>query len=262
MYYLFDHTYPGLLCCVFESFERKEFEIITVLEGEFQPDFFSHTRKIVTVPEKAGRVQQALSQKVGRQTALDFFKIFLSEDREAWRALVSIMQHVFRYGPEIWQNYGHPDVLYLVQTLKKVNRERHRMKAFVRFHKSRDGLYVASIEPDFNVLPLISDFFRKRYADQHWLIYDVRRGYGLLYDQHQVTEVHLMEEEHAANRRRTSVGDTRALEIPLDDRDRDFQRLWKQYYSSTNIESRRNLRLHLRHVPKRYWKYLTEKEYG
>jgi len=255
IYYLFDQTYPGLLCCVFESFERKEFDVIPQIEGEFQPDFFSHSRKVITETEKVRRVQKALSQKVGKQTALDFFKIFLSEDRTAWQALLAIMQYIFRHGPGIWQNYGHRDVLYLTQILKKVNRERHRMKAFIRFQKSRDGLYVAIVEPDFNVLPLISDFFRKRYADQHWLIYDTKRGYGLLYDRQQVAEVQLSKEEQS------TLGD-KVLSISLDERDENFQRLWKLYYTSTNIESRRNLKLHLQHVPKRYWKYLTEKGRG
>ncbi|HCV81945.1 MAG TPA: DNA metabolism protein, partial [Zunongwangia profunda] len=38
-----------------------------------------------------------------------------------------------------------------------------------------------------------------------------------------------------------------------------FQKLWKSYFESTNIKSRKNTKLHLQHVPKRYWKYLTEK---
>ena len=40
----------------------------------------------------------------------------------------------------------------------------------------------AIVQPDFNVLPLIEKHFRERYADQRWLIYDVRRKYGLYYD--------------------------------------------------------------------------------
>jgi probable DNA metabolism protein len=38
-----------------------------------------------------------------------------------------------------------------------------------------------------------------------------------------------------------------------------YQYLWKNYFTSVNIVSRKNTKLHLRHIPKRYWKYLTEK---
>ena len=54
---------------------------------------------------------------------------------------------------------------------------------------TKDELYYAIIQPDYNVLPLISDHFKKRYADQRWLIYDCRRKYGLYYDLKEVEEV-------------------------------------------------------------------------
>ena len=56
------------------------------------------------------------------------------------------------------------------------------MEAFVRFQLTKDGLYYCIIQPDYNVLPLISNHFEKRYADQRWLIYDSRRKYGIYYD--------------------------------------------------------------------------------
>ena len=35
--------------------------------------------------------------------------------------------------------------------------------------------------------------------------------------------------------------------------------MWRAYFRAVDIPERKNLRLHLRHVPKRYWPYLTEK---
>ena len=39
-----------------------------------------------------------------------------------------------------------------------------------------------------------------------------------------------------------------------------YQRMWRAYFQAVTIPERRNLALHLRHVPKRYWPYLTEKQ--
>lgn len=252
MYYLFDGSYPGFLSCVFESFERKEADIIPLTEEEYQGSFFDESRLISSSLEKAERVHNGLVKKLGRNTSRDFFRVFLSEDRKAWSASLRIIREVFTGNEVVLSNFGDEDVLYFSQALKKVSRERHRMKAFVRFQKDSDGLYFSIIEPDFNVLPLISDFFRKRYADQSWLIYDVKRKYGLLYNQQFVSEVTLTSGEKNA-----LVG--RAAVITLDDRDEQFRCLWKQYFKSTNIESRRNMKLHLQYVPRRYWKYLVEK---
>jgi probable DNA metabolism protein len=150
-------------------------------------------------------------------------------------------------------DYGRPDILRLHQTVKKVSRERHRMKAFIRFIKSNDNLYTALIEPDFNVLPLIIKFFKNRYADQQWLIFDIRRNYGFHYDCYSVQEVFQIQHQE--------IRDPYDLEVDLDPKEKEFQQLWKTYFKSTNIESRQNLKLHLKHVPKRYWKYLVEKDH-
>jgi len=252
MYYLFDGTYAGFLCCVFDSFTRKEPEVIPLLSGEQPADLFKAQRTVTTDVESAERVQKGLEKHLGVTTAQDFYRVFLSEDRKAWLAAFRLIRQIFTTGPAILQNFGNDEVICFSLTLKKVHRERHRMKAFIRFQKSSGGLFFAVVEPDFDVLPLIADFFRKRYADQSWLIWDNQRKYGLLYDQITVSTVQLSPEEKAAL--------TTGVTLTLDERDEHFQRLWKQYFQSTHIEARKNLKLHLRHVPKRYWKYLPEKQ--
>jgi probable DNA metabolism protein len=252
MYYVFDGTYAGFLCCVFESFENKEFEVIPLLQEDRPVDFFIKSKILPTDASRAQRVHRGLQKRLGKSAAFDFFRVFLSEDRKAWVASFNLIHLVFTGQHDILQNYGNEEVLYFSQTLKKVGREHHRMKAFVRFQKSSDGLYFSMIEPDFNVLPLIAGFFRKRYADQKWLIYDVKRKYGLLYDRLTVSEVELSPEERQAL--------SADVAISLDEQDEDIQKLWKRYYVSTNIEARKNMKLHLQHVPRRYWKYLVEKQ--
>ncbi|WP_241280121.1 DUF4130 domain-containing protein [Chryseobacterium cucumeris] len=43
------------------------------------------------------------------------------------------------------------------------------------------------------------------------------------------------------------------------DEEKGYQLLWQRYFTKTNIVERKNMKLHIQHVPKRYWKYLTEK---
>ncbi|RYZ82543.1 MAG: DUF4130 domain-containing protein, partial [Proteobacteria bacterium] len=119
--------------------------------------------------------------------------------------------------------------------------------------ETADGIFYAPIEPDFNVLPLIADFFRKRYADQKWIIYDLRRKYGLFYDLEKVSEVTF---DFVSEMQSTS---TYLPAHTLNDREELYGLLWNDYFKSTNIPARKNMKLHLQHVPRRYWKYLTEK---
>ncbi len=253
MNYVFDGSYAGYLTGMFECFERREWKAVPVVADQFQESIFGNDyRRITTDPAKAKRVSIGLVTRLGKEGAEDFYRNFLSEDPKAWQTGYTLMQQIFTHGPEVLKNFGDAGVLYFAQTLKKVGRERHRMKAFIRFSKSADGLFFSIVEPDFNVLPLIVAFFKNRYADQAWLIYDAKRNYGLLYDKIAVKEVQLSQEE-------TGEMERSSLSIALDERDELFKRLWKQYFKSTNIEARRNMKLHLQHVPKRYWKYLVEK---
>ncbi len=255
MYFLFDGSYAGFMCCVFESFERKEFDIIPITEEEYQGDIFQSARMIFTDAAKARRVHVALQKKLNKEDTANFLRVILSEEPRAWLSSFRIILEIFKDGASVLNNYGNEDVLCFTQTLKKVNRESHRMKAFVRFKKSSDGMYYSLIEPDFNVLPLIAEFFKDRYADQRWLIYDVKRKYGMLYDMFSVSEVKEL----------LPAGDDLPVEnitITLDKEEEKYQRLWQQYYKSTNITTRKNMKLHLQHVPRRYWKYLSEKETG
>jgi probable DNA metabolism protein len=124
------------------------------------------------------------------------------------------------------------------------------MEAFVRFQKLKDDTFYAGIEPDFNVLPLLIRHFKNRYADQKWIIYDLRRKYGLYYDLHDTQYISL----DFAN-----VSNPTDLIAAFTEDEGIYQHLWKNYFTSVNIPSRKNTKLHVRHIPKRYWKHLTEK---
>lgn len=252
MNYVFDGSYLGYLTGMFESFERGELNAKPVSTASSQEALFEDQRVIYTDVAKAERVQNGLVKRLDKWDVDAFFFAFLSEDPKAWLAGYKLMQQIFNGAPSILKNFGDDDVLYFAKTLKKINRERHRMKAFVRFSKCANGLFFATVEPDFNVLPLIATFFKNRYADQDWLIYDIKRRYGILYNRSAVREVQLT---HA----RAGEPSTGTLSLSLDERDELFKRLWKLYFKSTTIASRRNLKLHVQHVPTRYWKYLVEK---
>lgn len=253
MDYLMDGTYSGFLTCLFESFERKEVPRAIYNEEHYQATVFDEHRVIITDDTKSHRVYQGLYKRLGKERTTDLYRNFLSEDVGAWNAAFRIAYRIFKGENNILENYGDSDVMLFHFTLKKVSRERHRMKAFIRFSKSSDGLFYAIVEPDFNVLPLNITFFRNRYANQPWLIYDAKRNYGIFYDKHSVHEVTM-------NLLKDGIADNFPAAISLNEKDELYRHLWQQYFKSTNIEARKNMKLHLRHVPRRYWKYLDEKQ--
>jgi len=112
---------------------------------------------------------------------------------------------------------------------------------------------VALVNPDFNCLPLIGDHFAARYPAMDWLIYDTRRHYGLHWNPTtKKAEFITLDTEKDGQLRQLSAEMLSGVES-------DYQDLWKTYFRAVDIPERRNMPLHLQHVPKRYWKYLIEK---
>ena len=124
------------------------------------------------------------------------------------------------------------------------------MEAFIRFELLKDNVYFAKIDPDFDVLTLLIPHFKNRYQDQKWLIYDLRRKYGVYYDLETVTIVTLDFDAILSKN----------IDNLYSDSEINYQKLWSEYFDHTNIKERKNMKLHVQHVPKRYWKYLTEKK--
>ncbi|RZL49932.1 MAG: DNA metabolism protein [Pedobacter sp.] len=251
MIYVFDGSLEGLLTAVFEYFERKPKSVTLIVEKFYQPDAFTETLHIKNDRRKADRVWHGLQKKLDKQWRRKFYCAYLSELPEVFNSLFHFACYIFSTEEGAEKNYGNQFVLAISQTAIKVEREKHRMEAFIRFQHTADGIFYCGIDPDFNVLPLIVTHFKNRYADQQWIIYDLKRNYGLFYDLYHVEEITM--ELNLKNFKQPSTNQ-------LNGKEELYANLWKDYFKSTNIEARKNTKLHVKHVPKRYWKYLTEKQ--
>lgn len=245
--YIFDGSLEGLLSAVFERFERKPLSVSLKVKTTFQPEAFNEECYILNSRDKADRVWKGLLKRLDKNWIRKIYCAYLSEVPEVLNSIFHFITYIFQSQPGVEYNYGNEHVLTIAKTAKKVEREKHRMEAFIRFKQTADGIFYCGIEPDFNVLPLIVKHFKDRYADQQWLIYDLKRGYGLNFDLKTVEEITM---------------DFTAKPLPqlMDTKEELYAILWKDYFKSTTIESRKNTKLHVQHVPKRYWRYLTEKE--
>lgn len=249
---LYDGSFKQFLCAVFDVYEYKFSEVDICTEERFQGDMFGSVHRVHETEEKSRRVWTGLQKRLMKESLDKIYRSFLSELPGIERTLLDYIRYAFASDRSMEADYSHPAVIDVTQIAKKVWREKHRMEAFVRFQKTGDGLFFSIIEPDYNVLPIIAPHFERRYADQHWLIYDGRRRYGIHYNGEGVSEVQLNFSDESVQAGATLY----------DEGEEMYQQLWQQYFSSINIASRKNTKLHLQHMPARYWKHLTEKKPG
>lgn len=253
--FVFDNTFEGLLTAVFEAYSRRHFPDVLLAEGEPLPLFYEDAFTVVTEAEKAGRVWRGLQKKLSAGALSCLAQCWLAEEPGTPMLLFRYIRKAVDAPRSIETAFADPDVLELSRMWKRVDWERIRLLQFVRFQKAADGTFFAAVEPEKNALPLVVDHFKDRFADQPWLIYDLRRAYGFYYDLKSVRQV-TFEEESREGHLLTGM-----LDESLMDRDEKlFQQLWKTYFKSICIKERLNPRKHKQDMPVRYWKYLTEKQ--
>lgn len=252
--FIYDHTFEGLLTCVFDAYFRKTFPSQLLTEGEPLPLFYDEIVRIATDEKKAGRVWRGLGKKISKHALSSLIYCWLSELPQVDEMLFRYIRKAIDATRSIKTNFADPDVLGLSKIYKKVDGERIHLMQFVRFQKAIDGTFFAAVEPQFNALPLAIDHFTDRFADQRWLIYDIKRQYGYYYDLKETEEV-TFEDPHQAHLVTGMLN-----ESLMDHDEKLFQTLWKTYFKSICIKERLNSKKHKQDMPVRYWKYLTEKQ--
>ena len=252
--YVFDGTMDGLLTAVFDAFALKEQPEELLAEGDALPLFCDHTYQVTTDVEKARRVWTGLEKRLTREAMKLISVSWLSELRELNTLLFQYICKVFKQG-DISKNFADPDVLEVTNIARRVLHEQLRMKQFIRFQKAKDGTYLAVVSPDHNVLPIITDHFQDRFNDQPWLIYDAKRHYGYYYNRKNV--IHVTFENEADVPFGLSNGKLNDNVLSADDQ--LLQELWRTYFKAICIKERMNPKKQLSDMPRRYWKYMTEK---
>jgi probable DNA metabolism protein len=249
---VYDGSFEAFLTGVFDIYEYRLRNAVFIRTKDYQKNVFGSEHMVVTDRAKAERVWKGLRQRVSAKALAGIHRAFLSEIYQIEDIIFQYIQYAFSSVTGIEYNYSNSSVLAVSNTAAKVAREKHRMEAFVRFQLTKDELYYATIQPDYNVLPLISEHFEKRYADQKWMIYDIRRQYGIYYNRETTEMVEMTFNEE------TDQG--RNIGVAIDEEETLYQQLWQQYFNSVNIAARKNMKLHIKHMPKRYWKFLIEKK--
>ena len=287
--YTFDNTLDGLLTAVFDSFAFRQQQVTLLVKGDQLPLFANDPYVVVTDEEKASRVWKGLEKHLSRDSLHIIAVSWMSEERPLVQPLFNFICKVFspanktlqtggRIQMDLMHNASDPDVLAVRNTCRRVLHEQLRMKQFVRFQKAKDGTYLGVVSPDHNVLPLVIDHFQDRFRDQPWLLYDAKRHYGYYYECS--SSGPLLREGGVRGGSGVSGGPVAPIritfeneaEVPfdltngkLDDDvlsadDHLFQDLWRTYFKAICIRERLNPRKQLNDMPRRYWKYMTEKQ--
>lgn len=248
----YDKSFEGLLTALFDAYVRRTFPDALLGAGEPEPMFAGETYEVMTQRDKADRVWRGLNARIDWRARNMMLHVWLSEEPDSDALLLRYMRKVLDSGGAVVADFADPDALRVKQLAQKVANEGCYVREFIRLQKGADGTYFGATAPKFNALPLAIDHFKDRFADQKWLVYDTKRRYGYYYDLHKVTEVTMEDDAHLL--------DGKLSDEMMATDEKLFQELWKNYFKSVTIKERINPKLQRQHMPRRFWKYLTEKQ--
>lgn len=237
--YRYDGSFDGFLCCVFESFLRKETP--AAIFPEDGPYSLYQEKWVATEPEKAARVYRALPARISPQAAELARLAFLTCMPEKELPLLRFLQEGFRTGGRIMNFLADNDVAALKKAVGHLQNEAHLLSGFVRFSE-HGGVLTSTITPKNYVLPLLAAHFCTRMPGERFLIFDRTHREALLY---KPGEAQIVPMESFTP-------------PPPDQTEEEYRRLWRRFYHTIAIEGRTNHKCRMTHMPKRYWGNMTE----
>ena len=238
--YRYDGSFDGLLCCIFESFRRRERPAEVEAETEWAPGFFA-SRTVQTDPGHAERVARGLRGRASEEAFWLLQDGFRTCAPQRDRLLVDFAHLAMEHGPRVMAMMGDETVSALLKAVRHLQKEAGHYLGFVRFSES-EGMLTAVIEPRNAVLPLMAEHFADRFPREVFLIYDKTHREALIHRPGAWDIIPL--EEYRQPQAAAEEQESRAL--------------WKLFYDTLEIRERHNPRCRMNHMPKRFWAQLTE----
>lgn len=239
---IYEDSFEGFLSAIYYAFYSKDEITSITIESHLDIDMLTKIEYIKTDLEKYNKVKNAIVSKIDPLALNKIYKLYLSNYNEKGLLCFKYLKLAFKLGTNIHSHLYINEVRELDLVERRVSLEAHRFTGFVRFSLINSKFLYSSIEPDNNILELISPHFKSRFSNEYWIIHDVKRNIASIYNKTswEITEMN------------------NDIYNSLKDYNDEFEDLWRSYFKSTSIKERSNLNLQKRYMPKRYWNELTE----
>lgn len=240
--YICDGSIEGLLSCIYESYYSKNSVYDIVTKGNFQSNFAYIYKTIETNYANAQRVSDAIRTKISNLTFNCTVNTWLSDVPMRGYHILEYIRMGFSMGNSVNNLFTHDNVAFVKKTNQRVEFEMHRFLGICRFSKTTENIYLSTISPDHNILPLIANHFANRLSTERLIIYDEKRKNAVLSDKGKWIIV---------NDAKIDIGNISRDEVM-------FREMWKRYFDTIAIKERTNKKLQRQFVPVRYQDNIIE----
>ena len=237
-----DGTLHGIFCALFTAFTYK-MDDVTVSCGNQQLSLTDVQVSVSVEPKQVARISNALLRYGGDRLLFECETAMRSGDENKCDVLFRYLYRTLKQRRSLKNMLSLPEVIHFETLLKRIWGEVHRLHGFIRFARLSGGTYYAPFSPDHDVTELLLPHFSARYPSMPFALHDVKR-----------------KKIGVWNGKEYAVLD---CDLPsaffLDEEEQSYTSLWKAYYDAVTIQERPHQKQMLQYMPRRYWKYLPEK---
>lgn len=238
MIYYYDGSFDGLFTVIFEKYQEiGKCEIKTKTD---QVNFLE-SETIKTDLVKAERVITGIKENIGNEFFENAFKVFKSNHPKKEEVLAITIKSCLIYG-NVYLSSPKKAAVTFRSIVKNFNHETHAYKGFTRFREIQGSYLFAEIAPENDVLLHITQHFLKRMPAEKFIIYDKNRNKASLCEFGKYEEIEILE-----------------MDAVDSEKEAIFKDAWIGFYEAIGINERKNKKLMQANMPKKYWKYLPEK---
>jgi len=245
----YDGTLPGLFSTLYYCRKNRLYQVDIRKKVSRQCTLFEADKCIPTVMQNAERIIDHIKMLGGESLMHQLLYLYFADTPDHGTVIFEYLKLIKQRGPEVYNQFQHPVFNRVQRLIKKVSFEHHRFKGFVRFEELAEKTLWSTIAPTHNIIYLLVPHFKRRLPNETFVLFDSKRAIGVHCKQGNLGTIQLKSELcHKLTQKKT------LRESP------DFYtELWKKYFRTISIPSRKNLSLQMQLMPKKYWEYLPEK---
>lgn len=244
-----EENFDGMMTAVYNGWIlMNKGNSVHIHPGEiYEYNFLTNYIDVQTDLNKAVKVADSIKKKISNESYIRVYRACMHYREDRVDRIVDYLKIGYRIGRRIDRDYGEPAVMEVMELAKKVANEVHLFKGFVRFSEIRAGdktLLFSKISPKCDVITMLAHHFEGRYPLENWAIYDDVRQKALVHRRGSSSII------VSGNELDSSLG-----QIAIKD---EYEELWKIFFQTIGIESRKNEKCQMNHMPKWYRTNMTE----
>lgn len=248
--YICSDSVTGIFSGIYDAWRsgRDADECGIALKGMVEQELFCEYVQVEETEKKALAVERLIRKHLGALSYESIYYAMLSEDaRKADVILKTMMaaRHI-QDSTRIMEHLSDPDVEKVFELSRNVGNETHIFIEFVRFRELENGVLYSKIEPRNRVLTCIAPHFADRLPVENWMIYD---------------ETHQEFVVHEAGKHWVLVSGEElspGLTSRFSKQEYEYEVLWDGFCHTIAIESRKNPKCQMTHLPLKYRKNMVE----